>query len=321
MKIPSLAMSRIALSHIDFDDRTYSLRPEGDDELPANFLGSLTRCGLLHPPLVQDRGNDRFLIVSGRRRLRAVRDVLREASCICLIMPGDSTNLEALRMALEEGLLGPPWSPVMKANYLKKIVTLVGQEETVRSFLPRLDITPQQYHLDKLLSLAELEAPLPMAIQQGRIAEKTAYELGRLSFRDRLALFDLIISLKLSVGNQRQIIAICNELAKRSSTTVHTILTAPDILEILNSKDCNPPQQTARLMKVLQARRSPRLTAANQEFADLQNRLNLPQWAEISHSPSFEKDQVSLHLNFANQKKLEKFCRRFLERKADLADH
>jgi len=313
MNKPNLQVRRIGLDQIDFDDRTYCLRPEDHDELPSDFLGSLQRCGIIHPPIIQALDNSRFLIVAGRRRLMAARDILGDTSCNCLIMRADSTTLDGFKMVLEEGLLGPPWSSIMKAKFLKQVVSLIGREKTSSTFLPLLGIAPQPYNFEKLLSLTELEPPLSLAIHQGQIAEKTAYDLSRLPFRDRLALFDLITTLKLSVGNQRQIVSICNELAKRAASSVHSILNTQSIIEILKSKDSNPPQQAARLMKVLQSLRSPRLNSANQDFTDLQKRLNLPKWAEISHSPAFERDQVSLHLNFADQEKLEEFCRRFMK--------
>jgi ParB family chromosome partitioning protein len=215
---------------------------------------------------------------------------------------------------LEEGLLAPvAWSPLMKAKYLAKAVAVIGREEAV-TILPRLGLTAQIFQLEKLLGLADLEEPLALAIHQGRIAEKTAYELSRLPFRDRLALLDLINGLKLSVGNQRQIIAICNDLARRASTSIHAVLTAPDIMALLKMEGQNIPQQTAKLMKILHNRRFPHLTAAEEEFTHWQKTLHLPAWAGISHTPAFENDQVSLRLNFSDRAKLADFCRQFLRR-------
>ncbi|NOX24517.1 MAG: ParB N-terminal domain-containing protein [Deltaproteobacteria bacterium] len=311
MKI-NLQVSRIPLKQIDFDDSFYELRPQGDDELPADFIESIKKCGILHPPILREQGNGAYIIMAGRRRLRAARDILSLNSCNCLIVHSETSTLACLELVLEEGRLSPTWSPVMKAKYLAKIIAVIGREEAVVNVLPRLGITPQMYHLEKLLGLADLEEPLALAIHQGRVAEKTAYELSRLPFRDRFILFDLINSLKLSVGNQRQIFAICNDLAKRASSSIHAVLSEPAITSILKETGQNIPQQTAKLMKILHVRRFPHFTAANREFICWQNGLNLPAWAHISHSPVFEVDQVSLHLSFANRGKLADFCQQFI---------
>jgi ParB family chromosome partitioning protein len=312
MKRINMQISSIVLRQIDFDDQSYNLRPEGDIDLPKDFLDSINKCGVLSPPIVLDVDGGGYIILAGRKRLIAARDILKLNCFNCFVVAADASPAECLEVVLEEGLLSSSWSPVMKAKYLHKVVEIMGSKEVISKVLPRLGITPQKFHLEKALALADLEEPFVMAIHQGHIAEKTAYELSRLPFRDRLTLLDLINGLKLSVGNQRQIITICNDLAKRASTSIHAVLNEADIMEVLNQKKQNIPQQTAKLMKVLQNRRFPHLNDANQEFSSWQNSLNLPRKADISHTPAFETDQVTLHLNFVNQEKLADFCREFV---------
>ncbi len=307
MEKANLQIKRITLREINFADNSYNLRPNGEDGLPKDFIKSIQICGVLHPPILQEQSAG-YIILAGRKRLLASRDILELNRCNCFIVPKDASSKNCLELVLEDGLLSNTWSPVIKAIYIKKIVAIIGEEETIVRILPRLGITPQKYHLERNLALAEIEEPLALAIHKGHIAEKTAYELSRLVFRDRLTLFDLISSLKLSVGNQRQVIDICEDLAKRASSSIHAVLTEATVLEVLNQPGQNIPQQTAKLMKTLQARRFPRLTAANQEFNDWQNSLKLPGWAEVSHAPSFETEKVSLRLNFTDKERLADFC-------------
>lgn len=311
MKINS-QVSRVPLKQIDFDDISYELRPPGDNELAADFIESIKQCGILHPPILREQKDSAYVIMAGRRRLQVARDILHLHSCSCLVVHAATSSLACLELVLEEGRLSPAWSPVIKARYLAKVVAVMSREEAVVSILPRLGITPQMYHLEKLLGLAKLEEPLALAIHQGRVAERTAYELGRLSLRDRLALFDLLNSLKLSVGNQRQLVAACNDLAKRASSSIYAVLSEPAIMSILKKTEQNIPQQTAKLMKILDARRYPHLTAANREFVCWQKGLHLPAWARLSHAPAFENDQVSLRLSFANRRKLADFWQQFI---------
>ncbi len=310
MKKTNLTINQIDLEQIDFKNKTYDLRPKGD-EPPNEFFENIKSNGILHPPIIHREKDGSYIIIAGRRRLDAVQN-LGLKRCYCLIMPKTADELRCMNMLLEDGLLGAPWSPIVKAKYLHRIVTLLGKEETVRQILPRLGVTPQSYQLDNLLALLKLEEPLALAVHNGQITEKAAYELSHLPFRDRLALFDVIINLQLSVGNQRKLIAICNELAHRASSSIHAILTTPEILDVISQQDGNTPQQTTKLMKTLHLRQFPRLSAAEQEFAHLQTNLGLPPWAQLSHASSFENDKVSLHLTFTNQEKLICFCKSFV---------
>ncbi len=307
-----LQFNNVTLKHINFADKSYCIRPEGDNNPPADFIESIARCGIIHPPIVQDLGEDGYIILAGRRRLQAALDMLKISRCNCLIVPPEKSPIDCLKIILEEGLLSLSWTLITKAKFLQKVVDIIGKKETASEILPRLGITGQMYHLEKILGLADLEEPLAMAIHQGQISEKTAYELCNLSFRDRLILLDLINGLKLSVGNQRQVINFCVELAKRSSSSIHAILTEPAILKIINSGD-NLPQQTAKLMKILHDRIFPSLGNAKQEFINWQNSFNLPRWVEVSHSPNFETEQVAMRLNFANRDKMAVFCQKFID--------
>ncbi len=311
-----LTIKKIPLGDIDFNDTTYHLRPKSDDdkESDSNLVSSISFCGLLHPPVILARENTNYTIIAGRRRLLIYRRLTTARSCPCLIVPAAAAPLECWQIFLEEGLLGPAWSLIIKARFLRKVMTAGGgREEDALRFMRRLDLPAHPHHLRKITALTELEAPLALAAHQGVISEKTALAMTGMSFRDRLAVFELISGLRLSVSNQRRLIQTSLELCRRNSTSIHAILSGPEIMDILDEQSAGPAQQTTRLMKYLEKRQFPRLSAAEQEFAAWQARLHLPKWASVSHTPAFEKDRVYLNLDFNNRAQLTDFLRRFPE--------
>lgn len=298
-----LPIQRLPLSLIHFDDHTFRLLPF-DEEPDERLSAQVQRCGILHPPLVKESGQGHFLIVAGHKRLQLARQTLGYANCDCLVLPEDFDPLATLALALDEALAQGQPSPMLRASFLKKVLPLCPVDEVARRFLPLLDLPPHPFHIKPLLGLANLEHPLALALHHGELDDKTALTLSGLSFRDRFALFDLITTLRLSVSNQRKLTALGQDLAKRQGTSIHAILAQEEIKAIIDQPEGNPPQKAALIMRRLGELHSPRLSTAERDFAALVSRLDLPKGAKLSHSPAFEKDEVTLTLTFADQSAL-----------------
>ena len=298
-------IKNIPIKLIDRDDHTFSLMPF-DDPPGKALTRHIAKIGILHPPLIKETASGAFQIVAGRKRLRIVGGLLKCTSCDCLVVPEEFDTLSTLALALDEALLGGPISPLNKATFFKKALALCPAEEAARRFLPLLNLTPHPYHLQQLTALTALEQPLALALHEGRLEEKTALALSGLSFRDRFALFDLIDTLQLSVSNQRKIIAICQDLAKREETSIHSFLSVGELKEIIDYPETNLPQKTTLVMRFLGERHTPNLAAAEKKFAALNSRLNLPKGINVNHSPSFEKDELTLTATFTDQAAFDK---------------
>ena len=301
----SLPVKQIPLKLIDRENHTFSLMPF-DDPPGTALTRHIARIGLLHPPVLKEQTNGAFLIVAGRKRLRIMGELLKRPSCDCLIVPAEFDPLSTLALALDEALLSGPISPLAKAVFFKKALLLCPQEVAARRFLPLLGLTPHPFHLQQIVALTALEQPLALALHTGTLDEKAASSMTGLSFRDRFALFDLIDTLKLSVSNQRKIVALCQDLARRHDTSIHAILSDPELKDIIDQPEANLPQQSALVMRHLGRRYAPRLAAAEKTFSELSSRLNLPKGVSLSHSPAFEKDELTLTATFANETDLTK---------------
>ncbi|MEN8258310.1 MAG: ParB/RepB/Spo0J family partition protein [Thermodesulfobacteriota bacterium] len=295
-----MQLSTLAINEIDFQDETYLLQPVPCLEPPQHLIASIKRVGILHPPLVDEVEPGRYRIMAGRGRLLAVRR-LHFHTCECRVLPVSATPLETFTLLLEELIATKTPSLVEQAIFFQKINAWLDLDEAAHRFLPLLGLEAHPYQAQKLLRLNNLEEVIQESLHAGSLDSKVAWELEKLSFTDRMALFEIIMALKLSVGNQKKITLISREVAVRSKTTIAAFLASEQSQEILNTPDLNTPQKTARFMAWLQAKQFPRLSQAEQEFKDFCRSLHLPQGASVQHSPYFEKDEISLTLTFKNQ--------------------
>ena len=301
---PAFRSSLVNLQQINFQDLTNNLTPEDAREPSNALLESIARTGILHPPILREQGGARLEIVTGRRRLIAAQQALHSISAICLVLPAETLPAETLAINLEDTLLRGDITVVEQAIFFQKILAHLDENEAARRFLPALGLEPHRHNLRNLVQLLGLEEHLLGALHAGRLHEGVARELLAMNFPDRLSLYEVMEILSLSVGNQKKITATCRELAVRHHTSVMALLCRPEIREILDPQETNIPQKTARLMQWLTDQRFLRLAAAEEEFRIFAAALKLPGGVALSHSPSFEQNQVHLSLPFANREEL-----------------
>ena len=295
-----LQTSRVLFSQLDFDDLLCKLSPGPVAAAAPALLASLARFGPLHPPILRRKNNDLYQIVTGHQRLTALRDQLHHSAANCLLLPSTATEQEALAVALEEILIRRPVTAMERAAFFARILRYQGKAEAAAAFLPLLGMNPSTFLLDQQLRLVDLEEPLAIAVQQGRLHEAVAHELLEVGFAERLALFEIIDYLQLSVGNQKKLVGICRELAKRENCTILHLLGNAEIRAILDHPEANPPQKAANLLRHLTERQFPQLSAAEERFRQFTAGLHLPKGAALNHTQSFEDDKLQLTLEFAS---------------------
>lgn len=294
---------RINFRQIDFSDDTFRLDPRKEDVIPDDLLLSIERIGVLHPPIVKEKRDDCYRIISGRKRFLALAEIGLK-STECLVM-GDSVNgLACLGAALEDALAGNTLSPVGRAIFFSKALKETDKKEAAKRFLPILGFPPRPGLIDKFVRLLQLEEPLLSALHKGELDEKSAMEMTGFSFDERLVLYEIISLLNLSVSNQRKLIMSCREMARRNNISIRQFLSNGEVEVILNHAGANQPQKATKLMSWINRQRFPRLTAAEQEFRQFCGKLRLPANVSLAHSPSFEKDELTMSIIFADKEEL-----------------
>ncbi len=309
-----MQISRIQLKNINFTDLSFSLLPEACLEQESqSLLESINRVGILAPPIIKE-GEQNFAhrIIAGRKRLYTASS-LGMHSCACLKVPFDLPLPETLDILWEEAIFSHPLSPLEQAMFFEKISRELPAEDIAGRFLPSLGLSPSAEYVNKKLQLLKLDEPLQTALHQGQLSEQVARRLGGLSFPDRMALFEVIELLKLSVSNQKKLVESCCELAARNRTTVLSILSQPDLAGIINAPEktskkdpqdrqlTNVPQKANLYMRSIQEKRYPLLSEAENEFRRFLSELTLPPHISISHDPSFERDKLDLTVSCSSR--------------------
>lgn len=300
----ALRSSRVSMQQIDMSDTTFSLTPSSARRPSPALLESISRCGILHPPILRENRAGAYQVVAGRLRLMAINEIQPALSHTCLLLADGTPEIESLAINLEDTLLRGRISTLEQAIFFKKALQWIGEPDAARDFLPLLGYKPSPRIIRELIKLLDLEDPLQQGVHDGLLHEGVARDLLLCSFPERLALFEIIETLGLSVGSQKKLLACCRELALRHRMSMIGVLAEPRLKEILHNQEANAPQKGANILRILTEMCSPRLTEAEQEHRSFVGKLMLPQGVSVEHAPAFEKDILSLAIQFKNRAEL-----------------
>ena len=302
---PNLTTQKIALSQVDFNDFSYSisLQPESSGE--ESLRKSISRYGILRPPILREISPKRYAIATGRKRLLAFRSLQKDAASHCLIISSRVREIEVFDILLTETQLARQFTIAEKAIFLLKITPLADEKQIVKEFLPRLDLAPDLFVMRQTLELLELEDSILLGMHQGYVNETVAREFVSLPVQDRSILFKIIAAVRPSFSNQKKLLHICKELAGRKSISIAALLDNDEVRAILHHQDANPPQKTKNLMTWLSRRQNPLSIEAEDEFSRFIKTIRLPKNVSVTHTPFFENDEVTLSITFHNRKSLQ----------------
>ncbi|MEE4166033.1 MAG: ParB N-terminal domain-containing protein, partial [Desulfocapsaceae bacterium] len=281
---------------LDADGDRFSLHRDLDSTPSPELVNSVKRHGLLHPPIVMKTG-DGYQVVCGRYRIQALLTIKSHQDVLCrVIEPVDKETF--LSIILEDQRLCGPLSAIMTARFVKLVDRLVP-ESAGDDIIKQCNIGPCG-QVRRLLPLLTLEESIRQAIHHGSVSDRTGLILCSMTPEDRIFFCDLFMALGLNKNKQRQLVDMCRVLTVHTGKSIKNLF-HEDFSEFLpKNLPANTPQAAARLMRAVHEASHPLSSEAEKHFHEQKKGLGLPANCSLSHSPAFEKDQVTLSIDFIN---------------------
>jgi len=294
----SFTYDQIPLESIDFCT-DWNLHPWELYHISKALHESFSTTGIIHPPIVIPTAENRFSIVHGFKRLRFLKEYNRNLTPTCLNIAQDSSHSFILDILLTDQSRATQLTLAEKAQFLKIASRYLDTDTIIEKYLPRLELKQRKSTYHNALEILKQDKEIIQAIHAGDLREKMVAELLKLRQpADRLALVFLFKQLVLGDGKQRKFFVLLRDLAFRQESTIEDYLNEEEIQQILNHKEMNIPQKSQHLGILLGSRLTPSSTRAEEEFNEFIKKLRLPAHCSVSHSRSFEKDQVTLDITF-----------------------
>ncbi len=284
-------MREVRLENVDFGDETFRISEDLD---PAPLGDSVREVGQLNPVILQEKKGSRALIISGFRRLRALRRIGAD-HCLARFLPPDGGQpLAAFRIALWDNLAHRQLDPLEKARVLftLKRICSTDQDTLVQTYLPMLGLASHKNVLQCYLKLHLLNSGLRRSLAEGALTVTSAEHLALQGQGVQAAMAALFDRARFSASLQRQFMDLVEDLAAIRECGAEEIVGHPEICTALNDSSQTPFQRGEAVFKILHRRRNPRLSAAEERFQAEKARLGLPGSVRLTADPFFEKPRI-----------------------------
>ncbi len=264
---------------------------------PEPLKNSIAQVGILHPPILIRNSDHDFDIVCGRQRIECLRDSIKTDECVCRILPLATSHCDILQLLLKDQLSTGPLTLPEQASFLQLSLTFLDENEIFDKFHTDLKLKKS---ISIFTNILKFDNSILRAIHHGIITDKIIHQLAAFTQEDQRELCNLFSSLHPGVSKQKRILTLCQDIRNRTNISLKDLLAEEEMAKILKPSEQNEPQTTRNLMSSLQKRAYPLLSEAEEFFKSELKQLKLPKECGLSHSQSFEKDEVILSLCFKN---------------------
>lgn len=291
-----LKSQRIPIAAINCG-RSWSLHQDLSDDLDPQFIHSISQFGIIHPPILHPQKSGTFELICGASRFKGAVEILRQADMNCLLVNSSTPVTDLLQLLLEDQRLVSALSPIEKARFMK--LCRQNLEDGASSEIERSCGLGSRRYNDRLLKLLELDMEVRSAIHRGLISEQIGLELLGCESKDRIFLPDLFNRLGLNRNKQRRLLEMGRVImALEGNQTFMDIFRTHFPGYIDQAEISNPPQAAQLLLRDMQRLSNPMISRSEDQFKARISALGLPVSCTLTHSKSFEQDEVMLQIRF-----------------------
>jgi ParB family chromosome partitioning protein len=262
---------------------------------------SLKTVGLLNLPLLLKTGEGAYSIVSGYRRISALREMGSREIPARVLEEYQISSLDALLINFYDNLATREFNPVEKGMILGRLAKYLSKNQLLDHYMPLLKLPARMATLKHFISFdRDLDEATKMSLIEGRISESTAVALLMLSKKERAAVATLFEKIPFNRNQQKQLLELLSDICRIMEIPIDEMIRTQTFTDILESPCMNRPQMTRALLAFLRAKRFPRLSRAEEVFRKTIARLDLPPEVRINAGPYFESEHYRMEITFRN---------------------
>ena len=290
----------IALEDIDWRDTTFQIT-YGRPLQPLKV--SIQAIGLQQPPVLQEGGVERMRIVSGRRRLRAWKE-LNRSECPVRLVSADQPEKGLFLYSFYEAIGRGDLNSIEQAVILEKLLRYFPEDQVLSDYMPLLGLPPKKEILTRHLRIAASGPWVWPAVVEGRLFPETLERIDQDFPSQRELLAALIVHLRWGYQKQREFLAGLKELALRHQIEPEKVITSPPLTDWLKRGDLSPQQKGEAIRKFLHEALFPVSTETEKEFNEKRARMKLDTRTQLTPPPFFEGGTYRLEVRFSEESAL-----------------
>ena len=278
----------------------FSLGPIGD---LSGLKASIAEVGVINPPLLR-RVGEAYEVVSGRRRIAALKELGVKRVDARVFEEGELSDLQGLKLLFYEN--EHRVLDMEKAEFLAKFraAARMSDAELISFALPLLKIRPSRKSLARYTALSELDSDTKGACYDGTITIDQAFLLSEIEPSMRALLLNaLVVPYGFNTNETRELIRELPEAAAITGKPVPRLLE-----EIVAGVKGKGGERKKGIRRGIKRMRYPRLTRAEEGFDALLRGMSLPKGAHFSHPPYFEGNYLDIGIKAESEERIKEFA-------------
>ncbi len=273
---------------------------------------SIEKAGLINKPLVCRNSEGRIEIVTGYRRIFALKSMGWEKIPCIDISDSAMPSLEMLLLNLYDNYSIRSFNTIEKAMILNRLSLHLPRDLIIRNYANIIGISNTK-EIDLLIKTEALDNEVKDLLAIGALNPRMVESFAEIEHGEVKTILQCITGLKLNHNQQIQLIEYINDILSREIIFVRDLLMEEQYMNLLSDEHLNIPQRAKRFMNMLRIRRLPVITEMEERFSRMIARLNLPEGVRINHPPFFEEEGYTLEMDFREGEELTALVKRLLK--------
>lgn len=298
----------MSLTEINLSDRTYYLPCfDGLDDL----VESVKRVGILSPPFVTRNEHGQMIPVTGRRRLMAALRAEAESTAVREVRSCVS-ECDLVDLVFWDNLWRIRGNLVCAAIMIERLFQALPSQVVAEQYMQWMGIPPRGPRVARLRSIANLEERCLRDIWAGRILEKTAALLTRLTHEERSVILDFCFHFGWNANKNAEIVQSLYDVSIFRNRPVVEIIS--EISETIQKKypDAVLSQKADNMRELIKSMKSPDLDHHESLFHEWRDNLELPSNILVRHAQSFESEALTIELKVNSKEQAEELIKKIL---------
>lgn len=290
----SCSLESVRLTEIDSGETAFRISTEQN---LSGLAASIASVGLLATPILRRSDASRYTIVSGFRRVAACRSLNRQV-VPARILSEDTPELDCAGIAITENAFQRPLNLIERSRALRILSAHFSDATALSKAAAAFGLAETPATIDAVLPLCGLSDGLQAGILNGTISLSMARELMRFDPEARAALAELLLSMKMSLSKQREVLTMLREISLKEGAAIPSLLSESETATILSDPEGDRNTKAERLRRHLKQRRYPAIHAAEEKTHALIRSLKLREEMKLVPPENLEGTAFTLTLRF-----------------------
>ncbi|OGR38780.1 MAG: hypothetical protein A3J80_07655, partial [Desulfobacula sp. RIFOXYB2_FULL_45_6] len=254
---------------------------------------SIKKIGLISPPVVRPMINNKFIIVSGFNRIRALcRN--NEIKVAAYRTDKKTDDYQCLLFSIASLAFKRPLTHFELIISIKRLSTYLDKKEMANLSPVIFNMPLAQGFIGDLLEIGALPDPMLELIRTGNLSIKSAKKISHLEMDGITFFLNIFSKIKASVSIQLEIIQNILETAARDGLSFNSLFQEMKIQDILNDEDSDAVLRTQFFRSKVFEQRYPTLSRTRQTVQNKIASIKLPGTLKLTPPENFESRKYSV---------------------------